>query len=324
MPTFSRANGPRGADIAFLGHESVVRALAVERANRVDRWEVHGVKAHSGHARQRFHGCGKCAVDRVPVLVPPAGGAREELIPGAKESLSPFDVHLTLRPLRHQLAQGVGGEGGRNIVSKRWRETIPQGGLGHQSLGRGTQKGTVRGVLRSAVEKLRTMDQVIVHLCRGLASGGLLGHGIAPGGNGIRPRLNPESPQPGGVRSEHSVAVVRTVVLRSHGETKRAPIGGSDHDCGRNRIMSFAPYKRRDRHNLPNHCFGGQGTVGGAGPYVIDSKSANRHCCHLVRFGVAVVPLVGNASAQSAPSLAEDGAPSRGTERRKNAPQWWA
>ena len=78
----------------WFGVESVVATLAVDLADRVDRREVHSVKAHPCHTVQFFGGGGEGAVHRVAVLVPAARGAGEEFVPGAHQGFTALYINL--------------------------------------------------------------------------------------------------------------------------------------------------------------------------------------------------------------------------------------
>src|SRR6185295_15249487 len=98
-------------------------------ADRVDRRQVHDVEAHGRDAVEVLGGRGEGAVDRLALLVAPAGGAREELVPGAEQRPGAVDIDLPRlaagdqladRALDHDLLDG-GEQRGRDAGVQRQR-----------------------------------------------------------------------------------------------------------------------------------------------------------------------------------------------------------
>src|SRR3546814_9177684 len=82
MSALGRTDRVRRSGVAGLRGEGVVAALAVGRADRMDRRQIHHVEAHPRHARKAF---GRGAErPRLDGAVPEAAGpfrAGEELVP---------------------------------------------------------------------------------------------------------------------------------------------------------------------------------------------------------------------------------------------------
>ena len=108
VPALGRADGPRRADV--LGHRdhAVVRALAVDRPDRVNRRQVDHVEAHAGDPVEFFRGGLERAVHRLARLVHAAGRAREQLVPGAVQRARAVDPQLVLAAAGDQVADRVG------------------------------------------------------------------------------------------------------------------------------------------------------------------------------------------------------------------------
>ena len=134
-----RADRPRRADAAgrgdrvAAGERRAVGALAVRGADRVDRRQVDHVEAHRRDPVQVLGRGVERPVDGPAGLVAAAGGAREELVPGAVEGA--LAVHVDLprlaagdqlpdRPLGHDLLDRR--EQGRGDPGVQRQRRIPQ------------------------------------------------------------------------------------------------------------------------------------------------------------------------------------------------------
>ena len=175
-PPVGRPDGPRGADVAGLrdgvaaGQRGAVRALAVHRADRVDRGQVDHVEAHRGDAVELLGGGGERAVDGIAVLVAAPGGPGEELVPGAEQRARAVDVDLARLAAGDELADGTldhdrvdGGEQrGGDAVLHRERGVA-------QRVRRGEEQVAVRpfgGAAAHALEQPRADLEVVRQLVR--------------------------------------------------------------------------------------------------------------------------------------------------------------
>ena len=99
MAALGRSDRVRRTRIVLVGDQRVVRALAVDRADRVDRRQVDDVETHRRDGRQPLGGGGEGA--RLPqpggLVELAALGAREELVPGAVQRPLPFDQPRVVR-----------------------------------------------------------------------------------------------------------------------------------------------------------------------------------------------------------------------------------
>ena len=107
VPAVLAPDRVRGARILRAGVERVVRPLAVDRADRVDRGEVDDVEAHVGDGGQALGGGAQCAGDPFAggLVVVAALGAREELVPRPVERALALDEPRVVGARAHVLAQ---------------------------------------------------------------------------------------------------------------------------------------------------------------------------------------------------------------------------
>ena len=197
VAALGRADGPRRADVAGPGVHGVVAALAVRGADGVDRGQVDDVEAHGRDAVELLGRGDERAVHRAAGLVAPAGGAGEELVPGAELGAHPVDVDLQRPTARDQLADRALGhdrvhgreQGGRDPGVQRQRGVA-------QRVGRAEEQVAVRALGRAAAHPLQQPGadlQVVGELLGGLARVELLGDGVAPRGPGVAPRVDAEA-----------------------------------------------------------------------------------------------------------------------------------
>jgi hypothetical protein len=258
-----RADGPRRADVAGPGVDRVVAALAVHRADGVDRGQVDDVEAHRGHPVELLRGRGERAVDGPAALVAPARRPREELVPGAVEGALAVDVHLLGAAAGDQLADRAlghdrlhGGEerGGDAGVQR-------QGGVA-QGVGGTEQQVAVRAFGGAAADALQQAGpdlQVVGQVVGGLAGVELLADGVAPGGPRVAPRVHPEGPHPGLVGHHRGGERVGADAggLHAHVVGRAAAADPLPHDVRGDGVVPLAPHHRGDGQHLPDHRLAG-------------------------------------------------------------------
>ena len=212
------------------GVHGVVAALAVHGADRVDRRQVDDVEAHRGDAVELLGRGDERAVHRAAGLVAAAGGAREELVPGAEEGALAVDVDLLRPAAGDQLADRA---------------------LGHDRRRRpGTAPGATRAcsgsaVSRSALAAPNSRSRLVAlggrrptrcssraPISRSLASSSglwpassLTCDGVAPGGPRVAPGVDAEGPQ-ARARRRTTMAANRSVPMpvgRPSGRAGRRP-----------------------------------------------------------------------------------------------------
>ena len=162
-PTVSRRPG--------RGRRTVVAALAVHLADRVDRRQVHDVEAHLRDARQGRRGGGEGAVHRVALAVPAAGRAGEHLVPGAEPGQRTVHPDAVLLAAGDQLAQRILGRGARR---PRRPARAPRGSPDRRARAvRPRPRAAVRGwrgdAGGGALQQLRADQQVVGQFALALA-----------------------------------------------------------------------------------------------------------------------------------------------------------
>ena len=126
VATGSGPDSPRAADVVGLRGQRIVAALAVNLANGVDGREVHGVKTHACCALKltccRLEG----PVNRVTLIVPPTGRAREELIPAAHQRLRALHRNLVGFPAGQKIANRVQLQKLEDVAAETRSDTCAQ------------------------------------------------------------------------------------------------------------------------------------------------------------------------------------------------------
>jgi hypothetical protein len=228
----------------------------VRGADGVDRRQVDDVEVHGRDAVELLGRRDERAVHRAAGLVAPAGGAGEELVPGAELRAHAVDVdlhgttagdQLADRPLRHDRVHGR-EQGGRDPGVQRQRGVA-------QRVGRAEEQVAVRALGRAAAHPLQQAGadlQVVGELLGGLARVELLGDGVAPRGPGIAPRVDAERPQPLLVGGDDGLEAVGAQPRLLHADV----VGGgaaadlAPHDVGGDGVVPLAPDRGPDRDDL--------------------------------------------------------------------------
>ena len=264
VPAQVGADGPRGAGVVRAGRQRVVRALAVDLADRVDRRQVDDVEAHLGDGVEPLGGGGEGARPPRPALLVVRRPLRagEQLVPGADQGALAVDVQRERVGRAQQVAQRVvvraashvgAGQGGqprrapgrRGVGARGRRGLEPAAGRG---LGRRARCGALQHQDALGQHQLDVDLRLDLDLRR-----------VPPGGVGVRPRLDPEGPGARLVR-RHPCGVAVGLVAAGRlqpGERPGAAARALEHDAGAQRVMTLAEDGRRDLQGLPDDGFHG-------------------------------------------------------------------
>ncbi len=242
-----RADGPRGPGVAGRRREGVVRALAVDLADRMDGREVDDVESHVGHGLQTLRRGGERP--RRPgaanFVVGRALGAGEELVPGAVQRAFPVDEHRERTFAGQQVAEWEGVQGGRDLGARQGGKAHGDRQQGVSTRRRGRGEGLacsrrLRGVGRYRLQR-PLQDQVAlgehqldVDLGRDLDL-----RVVAPGGVRVRPGLDPEGPRPHGVRRDARLVAVREIQLGHVHEGPIPALGIGEHHSRPELVVSL-------------------------------------------------------------------------------------
>ena len=270
-------DGPRGTHVARLCSHRIVAALAVHLADGMNGREVDGVKTHLRHAGQRALRGLKGAVDGVAICVPTAGGAGEELVPGAVAGLGTLDVDFVNLAFGDELAQRVVLENFGDLGGEGGGDALGEGGIGSKCLGRSEERARlVRGGLEcGAGKEVGAVGEIVGELLLGLAGVHLLRHGVAPRGHDIAPRVDAEEPAARGGGGKDGMDAIRVDGVEVHG--RRGDRGGlriPHRQRGGDGVVAFAPDQGRDGDDLPNGALGGQLPAGDDGADIVNAQAA--------------------------------------------------
>ena len=144
--------------------ERVVGALPVDLADRMDRRQVDHVEAHRRDRGESGRGGGERAVPGLAVLVPAAGGPREELVPRPEQGARAIDEHGVRLALRDELAQRMRAQQFGDVRPERRRHTCGAGdGRNAATAADPGQPRAVRArdALRGTLEQPRTDLEVV-------------------------------------------------------------------------------------------------------------------------------------------------------------------
>jgi hypothetical protein len=284
VATVGRTDRPRRADVAGTGVDVVVAALAVHSADGVDRRQVDDVEAHRGDAVELLRGGDERAVDRAALLVDAAGGAREELVPGAEQGPLPVDVDLLRasardelphRPLGHDPLDGR-EQGGRHARVQRERGVA-------QRVGGAEEQVAVRTLARTAAHPLQQPGahfEVVGQLLGALPGRQLDGDGVPPGGPRVAPGVDAEAPQARLVGHDGGGEPVGAGADRCHAHVMRGALAAdpAPDDVGRDRVVALPPHGGRDRDDLADDRLARMTPVAHGGSDVIDPEpTGHRH-----------------------------------------------
>ncbi len=262
VPARGRADRPRGADVARLGVHGVVAALAVHGADRVDRREVDDVEAHLRDAVELLGRGDERAVHRAAGLVAPAGGPREDLVPGAEQRPRAVGEDVALRALGDQLPDRALGHDRDDGREQRRGDPRPQRERRVAQRVRGAdQQVALRLLGRAAADALEQAGpglQVVGQLVRGLTGLELLLDGVAPRRPRVAPGVHAEAPPARRRRHDERREPVGPDAVGLHpdelGLTRGAVLADrGPYDVGRDGVVPLAPHRGADRDDLADH-----------------------------------------------------------------------
>ncbi|MCO5595375.1 hypothetical protein L7F22_049417 [Adiantum nelumboides] len=280
VPARGGADRPRRADVARLGVDGVVAALAVHRADRVDRRQVDDVEAHLRDAVELLRRGDERAVHGAAGLVAAAGGAGEELVPGAVQRAGPVDEDRPLRAAGDQLPDGTLDHDRDDGVEQGGGDPRAQRQRGVPQRVRGAEQQVAAVLLGRATphpgEQPGADLEVVGQLLGRLARGDLLLHARAPGRPRVAPRVDAEGPATLGVGADpgHEAVGAHPVGLHPHVlRVARRPVGRQrgEHDVRRDGVVSLPPHGRPDRDDLADHGLGRVSALHERG-HVVDSE----------------------------------------------------
>ena len=282
VPTVGRADRPRRPDVVRPSHQRVVRALAVDRADRMDRRQVHHVEAHRGDAVQRGRRGRERAVHRSAGLVDAAGRAREQLIPGPEQRALAVHEDLVRPAPGDQLADRELVHDRAHPLAERHRHPLRQRAVGvAQVFGGRDQQRLFRAPVRPAtypVQQQRAALQVVGELLRALPDLQLGFDRVQPGRPRIAPRLDAERPRALDVRHDERAETVQPLAYLDHPGLPRHAIDGSAPGHGRgDLVVAIAPDRRLDGQLLADNRLGRIAILADHRHYVVDAQSPSHN-----------------------------------------------
>ena len=200
-------------------------------------------------------------MNRMALVVPSAGGTREQLVPGSEQCPGAVHPDPVGAALGDQFANGVIGQQLSYFGRERRSDTIGQIGI---AITQGcrcarddvaiTRGDEVEGPVQEAGPAL----DVIGKLRTSLTGGELLVHRVAPGGERITPCVDAVRPISDAGRTEDGVEGI-WFCCRDHPDVEGAAAGGTFHvQSGRHRVMAFAPDCCGDWKSLSDNRFRGK------------------------------------------------------------------
>ena len=278
VPALGRPDRPRRADVAWPRVHGVVATLAVRGADGVDRGQVDHVEAHRRDPVELLGRGDERAVHRAAVLVAPAGGAREELVPGAELGAHPVDVDLQRpapgdqlpdRALCHDRVHGREHRGRAAGAQRQGRVA--------QGVGRAEQQVAVRALGGAAAHPLQQPCaglQVVGELLGALPGLELLRDGVAPRGPRVAPRVDAERPQPWLVGGHDGLEAVGAEAGLLHADVVGGAAGAdlAPHDVGRDGVVALTPHRGPDGDDLADDGLGRMASVTHCRCDVVDTQ----------------------------------------------------
>ena len=286
MPALVAADRPRRPDVVRTRRQGVVRTLAVDLADRVDRRQVDHVEAHVGDGGQSLLRVGERAVRR-DAADDRTLGTREELVPGAVEGPGSVDPHLVARGPGDQFADRVLVQVRLHVCGERRGDAGGQLQRGVPQRGRG--RGDDVGVLGigdggDLVEQPGALLEVVGELLRALAGGDLDLDGVMPRGQRIAPGLHAERPEALAVGDDGGQPAVGLLAELRHahqgGGRGDGALGRFPHDIGCHGVVALAEHGGGDRQVLAHDGAGREGAAGHDGGDIGDAEAEVRTASH--------------------------------------------
>ena len=188
MPALGTADRIWAADIARLGAQRIVAALAVGRADRMDRREIQHVETHGADRRQTPDHVGERAVARRIV----GGGARKHLVPAGEPGLRPIDIERNLRCVPAGEWPFVGGTHCVPRLIRKQQSQPAAAPIERQPICDAQQVGT-HLTQRARRDRLQHVSAFLDLQCDGLSGFMLGGQIVAEGAPEIPPCLDGEA-----------------------------------------------------------------------------------------------------------------------------------
>jgi len=256
-----RADAVGGAGIPGTGVQGVVAALAVGRADGVDRGEVQDVEAHVGDGVDPGHRGPERPGHPTPCREVEMGPLRagEHLVPGA--GLSQPAVHLqgVGDGGGDHVAQGVGGQHGGDVVGQAAGQAVRglEGGVREDGRGVAQRLGRSRGevAVRGARQEARSLGEHEIDVDPGVHLDGRVMH---PRRVRVRPALHAEGPEARGVRAQPGLVAVQALRDVLHeGPRVVGAVGGHEHGGRGDGVVTLAEDGGAHREGLAHRSLGG-------------------------------------------------------------------
>ncbi len=249
VATVLTADRPGRAGVVRAGNEGVVRTLAVDLADRVDRGQVDHVEAHRRDRRQALSGGEEGPRARRVEGRPLRAG--EHLVPAPVQRPGPVDPDPVQGGAGHQLAQREGVQ--------QARQPRVQGG-GDPFVGiiatvvaqRGHRPGDLGApALRHARQRPQQQPRAVLEVDRELVDvlsrTDLELDAVPPGGDRIGPRLDAVTPQALVAGSDLRLEPVGAGARGPHADERRAlAVGSRQHDVGADEVVTLPEHGRTD------------------------------------------------------------------------------
>ena len=292
MATLGGADAVGRTRIAGGGLQGVVLALAVRRADRVDRGQVDDVEAHACDAWQVLRGARESAGDpRAVGALEGARRAREDLVPRARQGLRAGHVERVDAGGIQQVAQRVVAEDQAHARGDASGEALLGGMAGvAQAARRVGQDVNVRGrgALLGGVSvggafgrALHEEGAFLEHELDVDAGADLHGRVVAPRRVGIRPGVHAEGPCAGGVGGHPGLVPVETGGDVHHARAGVfTPVRAQQDGLGGECVVSFAEHGRTNGERLAFGRLGGKRAVFDDGEHFDDRDTGQQFLAH--------------------------------------------
>ena len=305
VATLGGADAVGRTRIAGSGLQGVVLALAVRRADRVDRGQVDDVEAHAGDARQFVGGaCERAGDPRAVGALEGARGAREDLVPRARQGLRAGHVERVDAGGIQQVTQRVVAEDEAHARGDARGEALLGGMAGvAQAACRVGQDVDVRGrgALLGGVavggafgRALHEEGALLEHELDVDAGADLHGRIVAPRRVGVRPGVHAEGPGAGGVRGHPGLVPVETGRDVHHARAGVfTPVRAQQDGLGGECVVSFAEHGRTNGERLAFGRLGGKRAVFDDGEHFNDRDTGQQFLAHVSNPNVWTDQLIG-------------------------------
>ena len=247
MPALGRADRPRGPGVVRAGLEAVVRALAVDVADRVDRREVDDVEAHRGDRRaaarpRSWRTCRPRCAGRTRT------SCRTALAAGPPRSCAPGDAVTSSRIGCWRSSETTAGSSAAFSRVSGSSEAVPQrrpGGLRPAS-----------AVPSARTDPLVQPGALLEHQLDVDAGLDLQRRVVPPGPERVAPALDREGPGPSSSRTTSADQVSSGPGFEPH-ERRLPSARALDDDVGSDGVVTLAKHLRAEPDSLARDGPGG-------------------------------------------------------------------